>query len=116
MKKIYGHHTFYFVGDISKVGDEQFVFAFSRMQRGNVNAQSCKMLAIMYNSLKLINNYFTKSNLCKMRERERGYVIISENGTSLHFRRYTTVYMIYVGIHVFFNEKKPFVTVCIVYM
>jgi hypothetical protein len=24
--------------------------------------------------------------------------------------------MIYVGIHVFFNEKKPFVTVCIVYM
>jgi hypothetical protein len=27
MKKIYGHHPFYFVGGISKVGDEQFVFA-----------------------------------------------------------------------------------------
>ena len=27
MKKIYGHHAFYFVGGISKVGDEQFVFA-----------------------------------------------------------------------------------------
>jgi hypothetical protein len=27
MKKIYGHHTFYFMWDISKVGDEQFVFA-----------------------------------------------------------------------------------------
>jgi hypothetical protein len=27
MKKIYGHHAFYFVGDISNVGDEQFVFA-----------------------------------------------------------------------------------------
>jgi hypothetical protein len=26
MKKIYGHHAFYFVGGISKVGDEQFVF------------------------------------------------------------------------------------------
>jgi hypothetical protein len=27
MKKIYGHHAFYFVGSISKVGDEQLVFA-----------------------------------------------------------------------------------------
>ena len=27
MKKIYGNHAFYFVGGISKVGDEQFVFA-----------------------------------------------------------------------------------------
>ena len=27
MKKIYGNHSFYFEGDISKVDDEQFVFA-----------------------------------------------------------------------------------------
>jgi hypothetical protein len=27
MKKIYGHHAFHFVGGISKVGGEQFVFA-----------------------------------------------------------------------------------------
>jgi hypothetical protein len=27
MKKIYGHHAFYFVGDISKVGGKQLVFA-----------------------------------------------------------------------------------------
>jgi hypothetical protein len=27
MEKIYGHHAFYFVGGISKVDDEQFVFA-----------------------------------------------------------------------------------------
>jgi hypothetical protein len=27
MKKIFGHQTFYFVGGISKVGDEQFIFA-----------------------------------------------------------------------------------------
>jgi hypothetical protein len=27
MKKMYGHHAFYFLGGISKVGDEQFIFA-----------------------------------------------------------------------------------------
>jgi hypothetical protein len=27
MKKMYGHQEFYFVGGISKLGDEQFVFA-----------------------------------------------------------------------------------------
>jgi hypothetical protein len=27
MKKIHGHQAFYFVGGISKFGDEQFVFA-----------------------------------------------------------------------------------------
>jgi hypothetical protein len=27
MKKIFGHHAFYFVGGISKVGDEQFALA-----------------------------------------------------------------------------------------
>jgi hypothetical protein len=27
MKKIYGHHAFYFLGGISKVGEEQLVFA-----------------------------------------------------------------------------------------
>jgi hypothetical protein len=27
MKKIHGHHAFYFMGSVSKVGDQQFVFA-----------------------------------------------------------------------------------------
>jgi hypothetical protein len=80
-----GHHAKYFRGACQR----SFFDQFSRMQRGNSNALSRKMLTVMYNSLELINNYFTKPNSCKMRERER--VMISENGTDI--RRYTSIYM-----------------------
>jgi hypothetical protein len=57
-EKIKGHHAKFFRGACQR----SFFDQFSRMHRGNSNAQSHKMLKMMYNSLELINKYFTKSN------------------------------------------------------
>jgi hypothetical protein len=67
LEKIIGHHAKFFRGACQW----SFLDQISRMQRRNSNAQSRKMLTMMYNSLKLMNNYSTKSNSCKMRERKR---------------------------------------------
>jgi hypothetical protein len=76
-----------------------FLDQFSRMQRGNSNAQSRKMLIMMYNSLKLMSIYITKSNSCKMRERER------ERENIITFSPvHDDIYMYYVEI--FFLMKK----------
>jgi hypothetical protein len=41
MKKICGHYAFYFVGGISKVGNEQFVFA--KKMEGNSPSATQKL-------------------------------------------------------------------------
>jgi hypothetical protein len=41
MENIYGHYTYYFIGGISKVGDEQFIFAKKIVGNSPLATQSC---------------------------------------------------------------------------
>jgi hypothetical protein len=66
-EKIIGHHAKIFRGACQR--------SFLEC-REEIQMQSSKMLTIMFNSLELMNNYITKSNSCKMREREREREIV----------------------------------------
>jgi hypothetical protein len=57
MKKIYGHHAFYFVEGYSKVGGEQFVFAKKIVGKPYEQHKSCnKKISTIENLFKLTQN------------------------------------------------------------